>query len=208
MGGVRVDENMRTRIEGLYAAGEAVAGANGANRLSGNAITEALVFGNRAGIAAARWSLAAKSDVWTPKKAAPALERIQNVRTRSSLDAVSPAALQRELQYIMWEQVGPFRNDAGLTEAESRLAEIAHTPTLLHRDTDFNLDIQDQLELRAMVATAQTVVMAARARRESRGAHQRLDFPDTTKEFQRNQIQTLKGDRLHTTWVQGVGGKG
>jgi len=200
MGGIRVDENMCTRVEGLYAAGEAVGGANGANRLSGNAITEALVFGDRAGGAAGRYSRATERKAWHRGAGAPALERIQSACTASRPDGVSPAALQQELQAAMWEHVGPFRNQAGLAQAKTRLAEIQGAPILIHPDTQFNLDWQERLELQAMLVTAVAVVSAAQSRHESRGAHQRLDFPDTRQEFQANQIQTFDGDRLCRQW--------
>ena len=108
MGGIRVDTNMQTRLEGLYAAGEAVGGSNGANRLSGNAITEAFVFGARAGSSAAEAAQRAPI-TWDETLAEKIIETLQSVRENSRSDGAAPITLQIELQKLMWEQAGPFR---------------------------------------------------------------------------------------------------
>src|SRR5437763_10061838 len=106
MGGMRVDADMRTSVPHLFAAGEAVGGANGANRLSGNAISEALVFGRRAGLRAA--ALASKTPV-PELGAAP--------RSAASRPDFNPAAEIARLQSVMNEDVGPLRSRAGLARA-------------------------------------------------------------------------------------------
>src|SRR5690242_13489191 len=123
MGGIRVDVNMRTRIEGLYAAGEAVGGSNGANRLSGNAITEAFVFGARAGVSAADATRRARAE-WNEKFADETIERLKSSCKFSAGSGVTPIALQVELQKLMWEQAGPFRTGDKLTAALSRIEEM------------------------------------------------------------------------------------
>src|SRR5262245_62671162 len=102
MGGVVADASMATDLSGLFVAGEVVGGANGANRLSGNAITEALVFGERAGSSAAEAAKHAHLD-WHAELGAAAVERVRASRNRRSKDGVSPVALQAELQNLMWE---------------------------------------------------------------------------------------------------------
>src|SRR6202008_4473824 len=119
MGGIRVDTNLRTRIEGLYAAGEAVGGSNGANRLSGNAITEAFVFGERAGSSAA--SASEKIGDWDEKFADETLDRLTRFRRSSAGAGVAPIALQAELQKLMWDKAGPFRTGDKLTAALARI---------------------------------------------------------------------------------------
>src|SRR6516164_9535562 len=177
MGGVRVNINMETRISGLYAAGEAVGGANGANRLSGNAITEAFVFGDRAGSSAAE---AAKQTPinWAPELAVAALERLDVSRNRRSKSVVTAVSLQAELQKIMWDKAGPFRTGEKLALALERILEMQKNdlPNVAVSDeTSYNLDLLDWFELRAMLTTAEVVVRSALARNESRGAHQRED---------------------------------
>jgi succinate dehydrogenase/fumarate reductase flavoprotein subunit len=206
MGGVRVDANMQTRIEGLYAAGEAVGGANGANRLSGNAITEAFVFGARAGACAATAARRSKLQ-WDDAFARPSLERLNALREKASNAGVTPAALQAELQKLMWEKAGPFRTGDKLAVALARIEELQKIklPGLgPDRENRFNLDLQDGFELRAMLTTAEAVVRSALARQESRGAHQREDFPESNAAFLKNQALEWKDGGIITSWIPPV----
>ena len=203
MGGVRVDANMETRIGGLYAAGEAVGGANGANRLSGNAITEALVFGERAGSSAAAESAKFTCVDWGPKLAAPAIELGKVLRSGHSKLGRTPAELQAELQDLMWEKAGPFRTGVKLAALLERVKGMRHEelPYLsIGSDASFNLSLQDWFELRAMLIAAEAVVTSALAREESRGAHQREDFPDADESFLKNQVLELSGEELVAHW--------
>ena len=201
MGGVRVDVNMQTRVAGLYAAGEAVGGANGANRLSGNAITEAFVFGARAGARAAEQAKNVAAN-WDDALTREAIERLSKARVIPSTDAATPIALQAELQQLMWERAGPFRTGAKLSDALARIKEMQRQlPQLrIGAGAQFNLDLQDWFELRAMLTTAQAVVQSALARRESRGAHQREDFPAPDDALLKNQVLELKDGDLATAW--------
>ena len=199
MGGIRVNARMETRVQGLYAAGEAVGGANGANRLSGNAITEALVFGERAGACAGEQSKRSSAD-WDAKPAADALQQIKALKERRAKDGITPIVLQTQLQQIMWDKAGPFRTGEKLAEALARIREMREEelPRLPIADGNrYDMDLQDWFELRAMLATAEAVVKSALARTESRGAHQREDFPDADETFLKNQALELK-DRV---WV-------
>jgi succinate dehydrogenase/fumarate reductase flavoprotein subunit len=206
MGGVRVDSNMETRVEGLYAAGEAVGGASGANRLSGNAITEAFVFGARAGAAAAA-AVKHVSVAWEPPLVAAASDCLKELRSQRRSTDVTSVALQTELQYLMWDQAGPFRTGEKLAAALARIrkmknTELANIP--VSAESLYNLDLQDWLELRAMLATAEAVVSAALARKESRGAHQRDDFPNADECLLKNQVMELKNGELSSEWIESV----
>ena len=206
MGGVRVNANMETRVEGLYAAGEAVGGANGANRLSGNAITEAFVFGARAGAGAADFSRRAelRREILPARGAFEGLEALGHGGAKEKR---TPAALQAELQNLMWEHSGPFRTGEKLTQALRRIKQMQQEdlPNLrLPQASVFNLDVQDWFELRAMLTTAETVVIAALARTESRGAHQREDFPDSDEALLKNQVMEIKSGRVATRWTAPV----
>jgi succinate dehydrogenase/fumarate reductase flavoprotein subunit len=203
MGGIRVNTDMETRVEGLYAAGEAVGGANGANRLSGNAITEAFVFGECAGTAAAAGS---KSRTFhsVPELAAAAAERHRALQSHRGADAKAPVTVQRELQELMWENAGPFRTGPKLAAALTRIQTIQEQELRCLAIPDalpFNLDLQDAFELRAMVLIAEAVVTSALARTESRGAHQREDFPDPDPRLLNNQTVELKHGALATQWI-------
>jgi succinate dehydrogenase/fumarate reductase flavoprotein subunit len=180
MGGIRVNVRMQTSVAGLYAAGEAVGGANGANRLSGNAITEALVFGECAGREAAQDALGGHRS-WNPRAPA-ALLAPWRAACEHRGDGPTAVALQTTLQDIMWEDVGPFRTRDRLQAALARIEDLrasGFASIRIPHPGAFSLDAQDWYELRAMLAAAGAVVTAALAREESRGAHQRLDFPDS-----------------------------
>lgn len=206
MGGIRVNAQMETRVPGLYAAGEAVGGTNGANRLSGNAITETFVFGERAGYASAR-AARRSAPTWDEKQTRATIEQFQLLRSRRSSHGGTPVALQSELQKIMWEKAGPFRTGDKLAAALERIREMKEQelPMLAVANQDsYNLDLQDWFELRAMLTTAEAVVGSALARTESRGAHQREDFPDSDPNLIKNQVLELKAGRISARWIPPV----
>jgi succinate dehydrogenase / fumarate reductase flavoprotein subunit len=194
MGGVRVDETLQTGVPGLYACGEAVGGANGANRLSGNAITEALVFGARAGRNAARRATGGTS-LWSADSVRPALDLLRSATKRH---VPNPAAVVAQLQAIMADKVGPFRTDATLRSAISAISqlkqEIGEVP--VSSATTFDTALVDWLDLRNMLLVAQSVAVAALARTESRGAHQREDHPGLEENWCVNQIVSLSEDDI------------
>src|SRR5207302_1193784 len=115
MGGVAVDARMETTAPGLYAAGEAVGGANGANRLSGNAISEALVFGRRAGRNAAVRANAIRRQLFRPETVRRMLALLDG--GFSGLSHVNTAEIVQQLQRTMWDEVGPFRTKEKLSRA-------------------------------------------------------------------------------------------
>ncbi|MDH3700308.1 MAG: FAD-binding protein [Alphaproteobacteria bacterium] len=199
MGGIRVDERMQTCVPGLYAAGEAVGGANGANRLSGNAIPEALVFGERAGRFAAD-TVRRATQGWEDGAAEAALDTLRRVTGRPADGAASPALgeLMTELQALMWDDVGLLRDEEKLTGALTRLRAMQRDdlPALAPGGGAFSLAAQDWFDLRASLLCAEAVTRAALERRESRGAHQREDFPETDPAQAENRILRLKNGDL------------
>lgn len=201
MGGIAVNEHLETRVAGLFAAGEAVGGANGANRLSGNAITEALVFGERAGFFAASAAKGSSLE-WSPTYDARARDEFANLRGRRGTGP-APGSLQSRVQDEMWENAGPFRSGTSLEEALAALHDIHDQldETTISSGDVFNLDLQDWYELKAMLRTAEAVVISALNRAESRGAHQRLDVPHTMAAFEKNQLVSLTGDTLTSRWA-------
>jgi succinate dehydrogenase/fumarate reductase flavoprotein subunit len=205
MGGVRADKNMQTRIAGLYAAGEAVGGANGANRLSGNAITEAFVFGARAGSSAAEYARGAGLQ-WDERIVGEKSEKFDSVIQTRLTDSPTPIAVQTELQELMWKKAGPFRTGAKLSAALARIEQMQRELRQLRvgGEQRFNLDLHDWFELRAMLTTAEAVVKSALARTESRGAHQREDFPAPDERLLKNQVVALSNDAMATTWTEPV----
>ena len=195
MGGVKVDTRFETAVPNLFAAGEAVGGANGATRLSGNAITEALVFGARAGGSAAASARRTNRQRWTPQAAAPTLELLAR---RSNKLIANPAALIVELQAVMTEKVGPFRTETSLDAALIAIDRIAQAigPDPMAAGGDSAAVLVDWLDLRNMTLVARSVCLAAKARRESRGAHQREDFSGMDPGFGFNQVLNLRAGKL------------
>ena len=193
MGGVKAEASMSTEVPGLYVAGEVVGGANGANRLSGNAITEALVFGRRAGRSAAERS----------KRLAPQKLRPQDTRAALDLlhadapdrDAPNTAAMIARLQAIMADDVGPFRTGAKLRRALSGIAaltaELGDVP--IGDRAAFDLRRLEWFDLRNMLTVAYAVAQSALNREESRGAHQREDYPQLLPQWQLHQRVNLRG---------------
>ncbi len=182
MGGVHTDVRGATPLPGLFAAGEtACVSINGANRLGSNSLTELLVFGARAGAAAAEYARATSA----PGAAARAMahdeeRRLQrDVRNRpGGGDRI--AAVRTALQHAMEAGVGIYRAATGLAEAAAAVAALrprAARVTLDDRSLTFNTEVVASLELENLLDVAEATVHAALARRESRGAHQRTDHP-------------------------------
>ena len=198
MGGIRVNGKMETGVPGLYGAGEAVGGANGANRLSGNAIPEAFVFGERAGRFAADYARG-RNRTWSDNAAEEHLDRLNGLVGRQTDANVEKAALGEmwaELQKLMWDKVGVLRTGDKLTAALSRIRDMQTAlDSIAPADaTEFNLTLQDWYDLRSALLTAESVTLAAINRTESRGAHQREDFEETDPAQTHNQRLRLDGN--------------
>jgi succinate dehydrogenase / fumarate reductase flavoprotein subunit len=179
MGGiVVVPETHATAVEGLYAAGEITSGVHGANRLGGNSLVETLVFGRRAGEAAAAHSQALRAQLRDPQTIARAHGELNEV-TREGSQLARP--LQRDLRNSMWENCGVVRDEERLTRGLQRLADIraATTEVDVRPSSEGYKDLALALDLRGAVAAAEATLRCALERRESRGAHQRKDYPDS-----------------------------
>jgi succinate dehydrogenase / fumarate reductase flavoprotein subunit/fumarate reductase (CoM/CoB) subunit A len=199
MGGVEVDLDMASTIPGLYAAGELAGGANGANRLSGNALPEALVFGERAGEQAALYAARNKTLRWDDAAARPHLDLIRRVSGRDTGGGISPGRMMGELKRLMWEKVGAFRNGRDLEQARRRIRAMRRRDLddlAIPPHADYNTSLVEWFELRNGLLAAEAVATAALERRESRGAHQRDDFPDADNGFLANQRLTLEDGEL------------
>ena len=203
MGGIAVDERMATRIEGLFAAGEAVGGANGANRLSGNAIPEAFVFGERAGRFAAQMASGAGS-AWRKSDDGRADALIAAAHGRGE-SAAGLGALFGELQTLMWDDVGLLRSEQGLSRALARIRTMRSDdlPALAPAKIGhFNHALLDWFDLKASLLCAESVALAALNRKESRGAHQREDYVQTDPALARNQVVRQAADgSLECDWA-------
>jgi succinate dehydrogenase flavoprotein subunit len=194
MGGVMVEtETHATRVDGLYAAGEITSGVHGANRLGGNSLVETLVFGRRAGDAAAAYSQAISAQLRDPQTIRHAHDEL-NAITREGDQLARP--LQRELRNNMWENCGVLRDERRLTRGLERLADIqAATANVdVRPSSEGYTDLALALDLRGAAASAEATFRCALERRESRGAHQRSDYPNVEPRLLINFIISIAAD--------------
>ena len=182
MGGVHTDLNGATPLKGLYAAGEvACVSINGANRLGSNSLPELLVFGARAGRAAAAY--AAEQEPPGRYLLAQALDeesRLQEQFLQKTGGHEQIAVLRDEMQKIMEQSAGIFRSGKSLTGAADKLHELQERFRDIRMDDRgrlFNTELISALELSHMLDVAETMAQCALQRTESRGAHQRTDYP-------------------------------
>ena len=196
---------METGVPGLYAAGEIAGGANGANRLSGNALPEAMVFGERAGETAANYAAKLSARGWNKASARPHTDLIESVVGQNLGNGASPASMIGDLKELMWTKVGMFRNGADLGEAltdirakrQTGLQNLAVSAEAIH-----NTSVVEWFELRNGLLALEALALAALSRRESRGAHQRDDYPETLDEYQRSQRIYLENDELTSSFTE------
>ncbi len=187
MGGVHTDIDGATPLAGLYAAGEvACVNINGANRLGSNSLTELLVFGARAGRAAAEYA----STQTDPSSSL--LAQAEDEKRRLKRDFLHktdgterPATIREEMQEAMEQGAGIYRSGEGLTRAADRLRELQErfrNVAVQDSSRTFNTELTTVLELSAMLDVSESMIHSALWREESRGAHQRTDFTDRDDE--------------------------
>ena len=180
MGGVEFAPDCTTALLGLFVAGEDSGGVHGANRLGGNGVANSTVFGAVAGDAMAAWvkdRVRLDPDPAAIAAAVAACERPFESRGSSSLEPI-----REKLYDVMWEKVGIVRDAANLLDAQADLNALdraldAHS--LPSAERAFNLTWHDWLNLKSLVAVSRAIATAAIARRDSRGAHFRSDFPES-----------------------------
>ena len=202
MGGVHTDIRGATPLDGLFAAGEvACVSINGANRLGSNSLTELLVFGARAGQAAAEHALQDKPvSAGIAAQAADEKKRLEREFLHKS-DGTEPiAGLREEMQSIMEKSAGIYRTGALLEEAQAKVAELKERfrrVAIQDHSHTFNTELTAALELSYMLDVAEAVVECALHRTESRGAHQRTDFPkrDDERFLAHSLVSHRPGDR-------------
>jgi fumarate reductase flavoprotein subunit len=182
MGGVHTDLNGATSLAGLYAAGEvACVSINGANRLGSNSLPELLVFGARAGRVAAEFAChqpEPTSAVWA--QAQDERRRLERDYLNKTDGTVRLATIRDEMQKTMEKSAGIYRSGASLSEAAGKLRqsqEKFRAVRMEDHSRTFNTGLVTALELAFMLDTAEAIVHSALRREESRGAHQRTDFP-------------------------------
>ena len=177
MGGINVEaETGAATVPGLYAAGEAAAGLHGGNRLGGNSLSDLLVFGRRAGLAAAQYANSAGSaSIGNDQIEAAAREMLEPFERTSG---ESPYDVHRDLQESMQNLVGIFRNQEDMTKGLENIEQFKERARKVRVDGArmFNPGWHLARDLRNMLIVSEAVALSARERKESRGAHARVDF--------------------------------
>ena len=198
MGGIRVEaETAQTNVPGLFAAGEAAAGLHGANRLGGNSLSDLLVFGRRAGHAAAEHAKHLSAPNVDGALAEAATREMLEPFERPSGD--SPYDIHRDLQETMQNKVGIFRNEADLKEGLTEIKKLKGRAASVHVDGSrlFNPGWHLARDLKSMLTVSEAVALSALKRKESRGAHSRIDYPNTDENWaQQNNIISRDGEEM------------
>jgi succinate dehydrogenase / fumarate reductase flavoprotein subunit len=179
MGGIRVDaETALSTIPGLFAAGEAAAGLHGSNRLGGNSLSDLLVFGRRAGLAAAEHAKRASASSLDNAQIEQAEKELLAPFSNSANE--SPYAVHRDLQEVMQNLVGIYRTEEDLKKALAELEKlrVRAAKASVEGSRLFNPGWHLSYDLKAMLVVSEAVTHSALARNESRGAHSRIDHPN------------------------------
>jgi fumarate reductase flavoprotein subunit len=183
MGGIHTDKNAKTPLEGLYAAGEtACVSINGANRLGSNSLTECLVFGARAGRAAAQYATTQSPPTSNPLSALAKDEqqRLDRQFLRKTDGKERIATIRQEMQKAMEEGAGIYRNEQEMKKTCNTLRQLRErfsNIAIEDKGDVFNTQLIAALELDFMLDVAEVVAHSALNRKESRGSHTRTDFP-------------------------------
>ncbi|MEM1042358.1 MAG: FAD-dependent oxidoreductase [Bacteroidota bacterium] len=185
MGGVEITdfETCATTVDGLYAAGESVAGVHGANRLGGNSLAETVVFGQIVGAHLAG-NLPERVQI-SDDCVNEALGRIR--RLAESAGQHEPEALIERLRRVMWDHAGIIRDEDGLIEGLAKLEALRRDAEDLNvQAAPGNEQFEQAINLHFMMTACEAILRSALARTESRGAHFRSDYPDTVSGWRKN----------------------
>lgn len=200
LGGIKINEEGKTNILGLYAAGECAGNVQGANRLSGNALTETQVFGARAGKSAAKY---AKNIETTDIDYDEIIK--ENKRVFSYLiekkDGSRPIELKNKIRDLMWKYVGPKRNEEGLKRVIKEFSKLKEDLSKIYAPNiePYNYEWAEAIESDFMLTVAEIVGRAALLRKESRGHHYREDFPEQNdEEWLKHTVVKLENGKMNT----------
>jgi len=209
MGGIRVEgETGAASLAGLYAAGECAAGLHGANRLGGNSLSDLLVFGRRAGLAAAAYAGKASAAYANDAQIAEAEREMLAPFERG--DGENPYSVHRDLQEVMQNLVGIFRVEEDMNKAMGELEKLKERAARVRVEGSrlFNPGWHLTNDLKSMLICSEAVTRSALARKESRGAHSRIDFPKLDEQVWGKQHNVISRDgesmRLQQTPVDEI----
>jgi succinate dehydrogenase / fumarate reductase flavoprotein subunit len=188
MGGVAVDSEGETAIDGLYAIGETMVGVHGANRLGGNSLAETVAFGQVAGKAVAKRLTAGGTAAHDEGILhARGRQHFSNLRTLTGRDGeYDPEELLDELRDVLWATAGIRRTDADIATGLARLDDLRRKASNVALGARTGQAFEFALDLGFGLVVAESILRGARERTESRGAHYRTDYPDQNDAWRRN----------------------
>jgi len=198
MGGILVNSNDHsTNISGLFAAGEVAGGLHGANRLGGNSLAEILVFGKIAGKYASKFSKQLSCHIRSQYSIKNAHLNINKKIKRGNEFALP---LIEELSNIMWDYCGVVKNKSKLEEGLIKIKKLKDRYSEIDVRTDDNnfSDLINIFELESSIYSAECTILSALSRKESRGAHQRNDYPKLNPQYQFSNKMSLNGAKIVT----------
>jgi len=192
MGGVRIDTQCRSSLEGLYAAGEDAGGVHGANRLGGNGVAESMVFGAIAGDALAAYAAGADRARYDPARLAAIAARF----AQATSGKANPFELRAQLGEVAWEHLGIIRSADSLRTAQAELDRIGHELEQVPMPSRLagNAVLHERMNVGNLIDVARLIHAAAGERKESRGSHYREDYPESSDDFLVNIILQRQAD--------------
>jgi len=196
LGGIKITPEGETKVKGLYAAGEITGGVHGAARLGGNALTDCIVFGPRAGRSAANHALKSKMPIYSSQEIENRKIELLEILKQPIDKEADPQKVKEEVQSLMFTYVGILREGNGLENALNSLLKIRSEvlPRLSARDMR---QLKEAVEVKNMVMVSEMVTRAALYRKESRGDHHRLDYPHRDNDkWLKNIVISQKGEEI------------
>ena len=206
MGGVIINERCETGVPGLYAAGEAQSGTMGANRLPGNALTETQVFGAIAGAQAVGRARSTDTPVPSSQSIRAAVEKIAALWSRET--GVDYREVRKEISDLMSRYAGVIRHEEGLRTATAAMDEIEQKkiPNLCVAENRSFGELSGLFETRHIFTVGRLMLQAALLRTESRGAHNREDYPETSDAWKKNIVFRRRNGRADVFIKESDGG--
>jgi succinate dehydrogenase/fumarate reductase flavoprotein subunit len=197
MGGVAIDLDCRTNLEGLFVAGEDAGGVHGANRLGGNGVADSIVYGGRAGDSMADYVIGRELPGISDVQVQEIARRWCRPLTQSGAGE-NVFALRTRLENLMWEKAGVVRNGRDLSQAAEELSTLSEQAEMVRTagPTASNPEWNDAMNLINLCKVGEMVARSALLRKESRGAHYRQDFPTPDPQWLQNIYLTAKGEDM------------
>jgi len=194
MGGIKIDEDSKTDVENLYAAGEATGGIHGANRLSGNALSESLVFGAIAGRKAGENAKSHRIQPLDEEKLNDVVKEVLGFYHNRIYNGEDHRKLRNFIRSVMWDCVGLIRNRPSLEQALRTFEEIGQESSMERPIEDVS-SLVNSLEIQTMLTMGEIIATSALIRQESRGSHFRTDFPGEDETWLRNIVVSMEKGR-------------